>query len=432
MFNTAAMLARRKVFLFPAVKNSALTQLATNHRLIFNKFYLRQPPNFASVEKMTVIATIEDLRLLAKKRVPRMFYEYVDSGSWSESTYRANTADFNRMKFRQRVAVNVEHRNLVTSMVDQKVTMPLAIAPTGIAGMQRADGEILGARAAEKFGGPFVLSTMSVCSIEDIAENTVAPFWFQLYVMRDRDFMARLIDRAVAAKCSALVLTVDLQFHGVRLKEIRNGLSVPPKMTLSNVANLLTKPQWCWEMARTRRHTFGNIVGHAQNVEDISSMSSWVSQQFDPTLSWDDVKWIRRRWAGKLIIKGIMCAEDALLAANTGADAIVVSNHGGRQIDHGPSTISALPGIVEAVGQKIEVHIDGGIRSGQDLLKALALGAKAGYIGRSFLYGLAARGESGVTRCLEIIHKDLDLMLAFVGLRDVNAVDSNILIAGTY
>ncbi|CAD6558692.1 L-lactate dehydrogenase [Paraburkholderia kirstenboschensis] len=381
---------------------------------------------------MTVIATIEDLRVLAEKRVPRMFYEYVDSGSWSESTYRANTADFGHMKFRQRVAVNVERRNLKTRMAGQEVTMPLAIAPTGIAGMQRADGEILGARAAEKFGIPFVLSTMSVCSIEDIAEHTSAPFWFQLYVMRDRDFMVRLIDRAAAAKCAALVVTVDLQFHGVRLKEIRNGLSVPPKMTVSNLVSLLSKPRWCLDMAGTKRRTFGNIVGHAANVKDITSMSSWVSQQFDPTLSWDDVKWIRRRWPGKLIIKGIMCAEDARLAVDSGADAVVVSNHGGRQMDHAPSTISALPAVVDAVGGETEVHIDGGIRSGQDLLKALALGAKAGYIGRSFLYGLAARGESGVTRCLEIIRQDLDLTLAFVGLDDVKAVDSSILVAGTY
>ncbi len=381
---------------------------------------------------MTVIATIEDLRVLAEKRVPRMFYEYVDSGSWSESTYRANTEDFGHMKFRQRVAVNVERRNLKTRMAGQEATMPLAIAPTGIAGMQRADGEILGARAAEKFGIPFVLSTMSVCSIEDIAEHTSAPFWFQLYVMRDRDFMVRLIDRAAAAKCAALVVTVDLQFHGVRLKEIRNGLSVPPKMTVSNLVSLLSKPRWCLDMAGTKRRTFGNIVGHAANVKDITSMSSWVSQQFDPTLSWDDVKWIRRRWPGKLIIKGIMCAEDARLAVDSGADAVVVSNHGGRQMDHAPSTISALPAVVDAVGGETEVHIDGGIRSGQDLLKALALGAKAGYIGRSFLYGLAARGESGVTRCLEIIRQDLDLTLAFVGLDDVKAVDSSILVAGTY
>ncbi|WOD14626.1 alpha-hydroxy acid oxidase [Paraburkholderia kirstenboschensis] len=381
---------------------------------------------------MTVIATIEDLRVLAEKRVPRMFYEYVDSGSWSESTYRANTEDFGHMKFRQRVAVNVERRNLKTRMAGQEVTMPLAIAPTGIAGMQRADGEILGARAAEKFGIPFVLSTMSVCSIEDIAEHTSAPFWFQLYVMRDRHFMVRLIDRAAAAKCAALVVTVDLQFHGVRLKEIRNGLSVPPKMTVSNLVSLLSKPRWCLDMAGTKRRTFGNIVGHAANVKDITSMSSWVSQQFDPTLSWDDVKWIRRRWPGKLIIKGIMCAEDARLAVDSGADAVVVSNHGGRQMDHAPSTIAALPAVVDAVGGETEVHIDGGIRSGQDLLKALALGAKAGYIGRSFLYGLAARGESGVTRCLEIIRQDLDLTLAFVGLDDVKAVDSSILVAGTY
>ncbi|MDB5838456.1 MAG: lldD [Herminiimonas sp.] len=381
---------------------------------------------------MPIVTSIEDLRVLAKKRVPKMFYEYVDSGSWTESTYRANSTDFQRMKFRQRVAVNIERRTLRTRMAGQEVAMPVAIAPTGIAGMQYADGEILAARAAEKFGVPFTLSTMSVCSIEDVAENTSAPFWLQVYVMRDRNFLTRLMDRAKAARCSALVLTLDLQIHGTRHKEIKNGLSTPPKMTLPNILNLMTKPDWCLGMLGTKRRTFGNIVGHTSNVSDMSSMATWVSQQFDPTLSWEDVKWIRRQWDGKLILKGIMCPEDARLAVDCGADAIIVSNHGGRQLDGAPSTIYALPAIADAVGDRIEVHLDGGIGSGQDVIRALALGARGTYIGRSFLYGLGALGESGVTKCLEIIHRDLEVTMAFCGLTDVNHVDKSILVPGTY
>ncbi|WP_420476225.1 alpha-hydroxy acid oxidase [Noviherbaspirillum sp. ST9] len=381
---------------------------------------------------MPIITNIEDLRVLAQKRVPRMFYDYADSGSWTESTYRANSSDFERIKFRQRVAVNMDNRTLKTTMAGQEVFMPVAIAPTGLTGMQHADGEILAAKAAEKFGIPFTLSTMSICSIEDIAAHTSAPFWFQLYVMRDRDFIRRLIDRAKAAKCSALVLTLDLQVLGQRHKDIKNGLSAPPKLTIANIINMMTKPRWCLGMLGTSRRTFGNIVGHASSVSDMSSLSSWTAQQFDPTLSWDDVEWIKKHWGGKLIIKGILDVEDAKLAAQSGADALIVSNHGGRQLDGAPSSIAALPAIVDAVGDKIEVHIDGGIRSGQDVIKSLALGAKGAYIGRAFLYGLGAMGEAGVTKCLEIIHKELDLTMAFCGVTDVKKVNKSILLPGTY
>ncbi|MNR83743.1 L-lactate dehydrogenase [cytochrome] [compost metagenome] len=381
---------------------------------------------------MSVITNIEDLRVLAQKRVPRMFYDYADSGSWTESTYRANTTDFAQMKFRQRVAVNMENRTLQTTMVGQQVHMPVAIAPTGLTGMQHADGEILAARAAEKFGVPFTLSTMSICSIEDIAAHTSKPFWFQLYVMKDRPFIERLIERAKAAKCSALVLTLDLQILGQRHKDLKNGLSAPPKLTVANILNMMTKPRWCMGMLGTKRRNFGNIVGHASDVSDMSSLSSWTSQQFDLALSWKDVEWIKRCWGGKLIIKGIMDAEDARLAVASGADAIIVSNHGGRQLDGALSSIAALPSIVAAVGDQIEVHMDGGIRSGQDVIKALALGAKGTYIGRSFLYGLGAMGEEGVTKCLKIIENELDLTMAFCGLTDVKKVDHNILIPGTY
>ncbi|MNJ99222.1 L-lactate dehydrogenase [cytochrome] [compost metagenome] len=381
---------------------------------------------------MSVITNIEDLRVLAQKRVPRMFYDYADAGSWTESTYRANSSDFAPMKFRQRVAVNMENRTLKTTMVGQEVHMPVAIAPTGLTGMQHADGEILAARAAEKFGVPFTLSTMSICSIEDIAANTSKPFWFQLYVMKDRPFIERLIERAKAAKCSALVLTLDLQILGQRHKDLKNGLSAPPKLTVANIINMMTKPRWCMGMLGTKRRSFGNIVGHASDVSDMSSLSSWTSQQFDLALSWKDVEWIKRCWGGKLIIKGIMDAEDARLAVASGADAIIVSNHGGRQLDGALSSIAALPSIVEAVGDQIEVHMDGGIRSGQDVIKALALGAKGTYIGRSFLYGLGAMGEEGVTKCLKIIENELDLTMAFCGLTDVKKVDKNILIPGTY
>lgn len=381
---------------------------------------------------MPVITTIEDLRKLAHKRVPRMFYDYADSGSWTESTYRANSTDFEHIKFRQRVAVNMENRTLKTTMVGQEVAMPVALAPTGLTGMQHADGEILAAKAAEKFGVPFTLSTMSICSIEDIAAHTSKPFWFQLYVMRDREFIKRLIARAKAAQCSALVLTLDLQVLGQRHKDLINGLSAPPRLTLPNILNMMTKPRWCLGMLGTQRRTFGNIVGHASSVSNMSSLSSWTAQQFDPRLSWDDVKWIKDEWGGKLIIKGILDEEDARLAAASGADALIVSNHGGRQLDGARSSISALPGIVEAVGDKIEVHMDGGIRSGQDAIKALALGAKGVYIGRAFLFGLGAMGEEGVTQCLEIIRKELDLTMAFCGLTDVRKVDRGILLPGTY
>src|SRR6516225_1741571 len=318
---------------------------------------------------MPITTCIEDLRVLARRRVPRMFYDYVDSGSWTESTYRANEADLQDIRFRQRVAMNVEGRSTRTQMIGEDVAMPVALAPIGLAGMQRADGEILAARAAEKFGVPFSLSTMSICSIEDVAANTTKPFWFQLYVMRDRDFIERLIDRARAAKCSALVLTLDLQILGQRHKDLKNGLTAPPKPTLANLINLATKPRWCWNMLQTKRRTFGNIVGHAQGVDDPSSLFEWTAQQFDPTLSWKDVEWVKNRWGGPLVLKGILDVEDARLAADTGADAIVVSNHGGRQLDGAPSSINALPAIVEAVGSKIEVWLDGGIRSGQDVLK---------------------------------------------------------------
>ncbi|MEO7886477.1 MAG: alpha-hydroxy acid oxidase [Polaromonas sp.] len=382
---------------------------------------------------MPVITNIEDLRVLAKKRVPRMFYDYADSGSWTESTYRANESDFQKIKLRQRVAVNMENRSTATTMVGQPVAMPVAIAPTGLTGMQHADGEILGARAAKKFGIPFTLSTMSICSIEDVAAGTDRhPFWFQLYVMKDRAFIESLIDRAKAANCSALVLTLDLQILGQRHKDLKNGLSAPPKPTLSTILNLMTKPLWGLGMLGTKRHGFGNIVGHVKGVENMGSLSEWTAKQFDPALNWGDVEWIKNRWGGKLILKGIQDVEDAKLAVNSGADALVVSNHGGRQLDGAMSSISCLPEIVAAVGNQIEVHMDGGIRSGQDALKAIALGAKGTYIGRAFLYGLGAMGEEGVTKALQIIHKEMDLTMAFCGRTDIKAVDTSIFVPGTY
>ena len=381
---------------------------------------------------MTVITDIEDLRVLAQRRVPRMFYDYADSGSWTESTYRANESDFQTIKLRQRVAVNMENRSTATTMIGQPVAMPVAIAPVGSVGMHSADGEIKVARAAEKFGIPFTLSTMSICSIEDIAAHTKTPFWFQLYVMRDRDFSDRLIARAQAAGCSALVLTLDLQILGQRHKDLKNGLSVPPKPTLSTWIDLATKPRWCLGMAGTKRRQFGNIVGHVKGVADMSSLSEWTANQFDPRLNWDDVARIKQRWGGKLILKGIQDVEDAKLAVASGADALIVSNHGGRQLDGAESSIRALPAIVAAVGNQIEVHMDGGIRSGQDVLKAWALGARGTYIGRAFVYGLGALGEPGVTKALEIIHKELDLTMAFCGRTRIEQVDRSILLPGTY
>lgn len=380
---------------------------------------------------MPVITHIEDLRVLAKKRVPRMFYDYADSGSWTESTYRANEHDFQAIKLRQRVAVDMEGRSTASTMVGVPVAMPVAIAPTGLTGMQHADGEILAARAAERFGIPFTLSTMSICSIEDVAAHTKAPFWFQLYVMRDRDFIERLIDRAKAAGCGALVLTLDLQILGQRHKDLKNGLSAPPKLTLPNLLNLATKPRWCLGMLGTKRRGFGNIVGHVRGVADMSSLGAWTAQQFDPRLNWNDVEWIKKRWGGKLILKGIQDVEDARLAVETGADALIVSNHGGRQLDGAESSIRALPAIAAEVGSRIEVHMDGGIRSGQDVLKAVALGARGTYIGRAFLYGLGAMGEAGVTKALEIIHKELDLTMAFCGRKRIADVGPDILLPGT-
>jgi L-lactate dehydrogenase (cytochrome) len=368
---------------------------------------------------MTQPLEIADLKNLARRRVPKMFFDYADSGSWTESTYRANEEDFRKIRLRQRVLVDMTNRTLESTMIGEKVAMPVALAPTGLTGMQHADGEILAARAAEKFGVPFTLSTMSICSIEDVAAATRKPFWFQLYVMRDKDFVLNLINRAKAAGCSALVLTLDLQILGQRHKDLRNGLSAPPRFTPKHIWQMATRPAWCLGMLRTRRRTFGNIVGHAKSVTDLSSLSSWTAEQFDPQLSWSDVEWIKRQWGGKLILKGILDREDAEMAAATGADAIIVSNHGGRQLDGASSSISRLEEIADAVGDRVEIHFDGGIRSGQDVLKALCLGAKGTFIGRPFLYGLGARGEKGVTQALEIIRKEMDITMALCGKRDI-------------
>jgi L-lactate dehydrogenase (cytochrome) len=378
---------------------------------------------------MTAIACIEDLRKKAKKRVPRMFYDYADSGSWSESTYRANEDDLQAIKFRQRVAIDVSTRDTKMPMLGETTTMPVALAPTGLTGMQHADGEILAAKAAADFGVPFTLSTMSICSIEDVAAHSSAPFWFQLYVMRDRDFIRRLVDRAREAKCSALMITLDLQIMGQRHKDVRNGLSAPPKPTLRNLMNLVQKPAWCLGMLGTKRRQFGNIVGHVKGVKDMSSLADWTVSQFDASLSWDDVKEIRKQWGGKVIIKGILDVEDARAAVNVGADAIVVSNHGGRQLDGALSAIKALPAIADAVGDKAEVWMDGGIRSGQDVLRAIAMGAQGTLIGRAFLYGLGAGGQAGVTKALEIIHTELDLTMGLCGQPELRKVDSSILLA---
>lgn len=378
---------------------------------------------------MPIITNIEDLRRLAQKRVPRMFYDYADSGSWTESTYRANEADLQAIKLRQRVLVDIDNRSTASKMIGVDVAMPVALAPTGLTGMQHADGEILAARAAENFGVPFTLSTMSICSIEDVAAHTKAPFWFQLYVMRDRDFIERLIDRARAAKCGALVLTVDLQILGQRHKDLKNGLSTPPKLTFANIANMMTKPAWCLGMLGTKRRFFGNVVGHVHGIDNMGSLAEWSHKQLDPRLNWSDVEWIKQRWGGKLILKGIQDVEDARLAVDSGVDALIVSNHGGRQLDGAESSIRALPAIVDAVGSRIEVHMDGGIRSGQDVLKAIASGATGVYIGRAFLYGLGAMGEAGVTKALELIHRELDLTMAFCGKTKIKDIDASVLIS---
>lgn len=378
---------------------------------------------------MRPIASIEDLRIVAKRRVPRMFYDYVDGGAWTEQTYRANHSDFADIRLRQRVAVNVEGRTHATTMLGQTAAMPVAIAPTGLTGMTHADGEILSAKAAEAFGVPFTLSTMSICSLEDVADAVSQPFWFQLYVMKDREFVDRLIDRAAAAGCSALMLTLDLQMVGQRNKDVHNGLSSPPRPTLRNLANLLTKPRWCMGMLKTKRRSFGNLIGHIPGLDDTTSLSKWTDSQLDPSLNWDDVKYIRDRWKGKLILKGILDPEDAIEAAACGPDAIVVSNHGGRQLDGAVSSIAALPAVVAAVGHLTEVHIDGGIQSGQDVFKAIALGAKGTYIGRSMLYGLGAMGGAGVTKALQIIEKELHTTMGLCGVRSISEIGRNNLVA---
>ena len=377
---------------------------------------------------MPVVTCVEDMRQRAKRRIPRMFYDYVDSGSWTESTYRANESDLVPLQFRQRVAVDVRDRSTATTMIGHPARMPVAIAPVGLAGMLRANGEIYAARAAEAFGVPFTLSTMSICSLEDIEAHTTQPFWFQLYLMRDRDAMARLIERCKTVKCSALMLTLDIQVPGQRHKDVRNGMTVPPRLRPGAILDLAKRPQWCWEMLRTRRRSFGNLVGHVPAPSDMRSLSAWSNEQFDPGQTWDDVNWVRRQWGGKLILKGILDVEDARLAVSHGADAIVVSNHGGRVLDGAPSSIRALPPIVDAVGTSTEVWMDSGIRTGQDVLKACALGARGVLVGRAMAYGLAAMGEAGVTRTLQILHKELDTSMAACGHIDIRNVDRSVLL----
>ncbi len=371
---------------------------------------------------MPVIACIDDLKQLYRRRTPKMFYDYAESGSYTEQTFRENSSDFSRIRLRQRVARDLSGRVLDTEMIGQKITMPVALAPVGSTGMQCPDGEIKAARAAAKFGVPFTLSTMSICSIEDVAAASPTSFWFQLYVMRDEDFVDAIIERARKARCSALVLTLDLQILGQRHKDVRNGLSSPPKPTIPNLINIASKPAWALGMLRTPRRQFRNIVGHVKNVEKLSDLTAWANEQFDPKLDWDKVRRIRDQWGGKFILKGILDADDARKAADFGADAIIVSNHGGRQLDGALSSIRMLPQIVRAVGDTVEVHIDGGIRTGQDVLKAVAMGAKSTYIGRSYIYGLGAMGEAGVTKALEIIQKELDITMALCGERDVKAL----------
>ena len=370
-----------------------------------------------------MITCVDDLRRLHKRRVPKMFYDYSESGSWTESTFVRNESVFNEILLRQRVAVDLTNRSQSKEILGERWAMPVALAPTGMAGMQCSDGEIKAAQAAEEFGVPFTLSTMSICSIEDVAANTSKRFWFQLYVMKDRRFVESLIDRAKKANCSALVLTLDLQILGQRHKDIKNQLSAPPRLSIKNAVNMMTKPRWCMGMLTTRRHQFGNIVGHADGVDDLSSLSSWSAEQLDPSLNWDDIEWIKERWGGPLILKGIMDPLDARHALDSGADALIVSNHGGRQLDGAPATLEVLPTIVAEVGDRISVFMDGGIRSGQDVYKAVALGAEACFIGKAFLNGLGAMGKAGVTRCLELILNELDLTMAFCGYRDINDVD---------
>lgn len=379
---------------------------------------------------MKVITCIEDLRVLHQRRVPRMFYDYAESGSWTQSTFRRNAEVFSEIQLRQRVAKDISQRSIEGQMLGETWAMPVALAPTGLTGMQHANGEILAAQAAEAFGVPFTLSTMSICSIEDVAANTQKPFWFQLYVMKDREFISALIQRAKAANCSALVLTLDLQIIGQRHKDVKNQMTAPPKLTLTNLINMATKPRWCMGMLATRRHSFGNVVGHAKGVENLTSLSEWSAEQLDPALSWDDVAWVQEQWGGKLILKGIMDSEDAGIAAGLGVDAIIVSNHGGRQLDGAPASLDVLPDVIDAVAGRCEVWLDGGIRSGQDVFKAKAMGADGTLIGKAFLNGLGALGKIGVTQCLEIIAKELDLTMAFCGKTKLSEVGGDVIWRG--
>jgi L-lactate dehydrogenase (cytochrome) len=376
---------------------------------------------------MPVITTIQDLKDIYQRRVPRMFYDYCESGSWTEQTFRDNTSDFSKLRLRQRVAMDMANRTTATKMIGQNVSMPVALAPVGLTGMQCADGEIKAAKAAAAFGVPYTLSTMSICSIEDVAAATDAPFWFQLYTLTDEDYTDRLIQRVKDANCSALVITLDLQLLGQRHKDLKNGLSAPPKLTAKTIINLTTKWRWGLEMLSTKRRGFGNIVGHVSGISDNSSLSAWTSEQFDQSLDWNKVEILMQKWGGKVIVKGILDPEDAKIAAKLGVDAIIVSNHGGRQLDGALSSIRMLPKIVAAVDGKCEVWMDGGIRSGQDILKAKALGATGTMIGRSYIYGLGAMGEAGVTAALEVLHKELDTTMALCGHRDINDVNRNIL-----
>ena len=376
---------------------------------------------------MKAVTSIDDLKRLYERRVPRMFFDYTESGSWTEQTFQANERHLQGLKFKQRVLVDISDRHLDSSMLGQPVKMPVALSPVGMTGFQHGDGEIKAARAAAQFGVPYALSTMSICSIEDVASKTSKPFWFQLYVMRDRGFVKALIERARAAHCSALILTADLQILGQRHKDIKNGLSTPPKPTIKNLLSTLCHPRWALSMLSANRRYFGNIVGHVSGVSDTSSLSEWTAKQFDPALTWDDVAWIKEAWDGPLIIKGIMTTEDARLALESGADAIVVSNHGGRQLDGAPATVEVLPEIKDCLGNDLEVWMDGGIRSGQDVLRVLALGADAAMIGRPYIYGLGALGETGVIKALEIIRAELDLTMAFCGRTSVDTIDASIL-----
>lgn len=377
---------------------------------------------------MAVITEINDLKRIYERRVPRMFFDYAESGSWTEQTFRENSSDFDQLRLRQRVAVDMTGRSTASQMVGEDVAMPVALAPVGLTGMQCADGEIKAARAAEDFGVPYTLSTMSICSIEAVAEKTSKPFWFQMYTMKDQDYIRRLLDRAKAAKCSALVITLDLQILGQRHKDLKNGLSAPPKLTAKTIANLMTKWTWGLQMLATKNRQFGNVVGHVDNISDASDLGAWTAEQFDPSLDWNKIAKIKEMWGGKVILKGILDAEDAKMALKVGADAIIVSNHGGRQLDGAMSSIKMLPSILEAVGDQIEVHLDSGIRSGQDVLKALAMGAKGTYIGRAYIYGLGAMGQQGVTRALEVIHKELDVSMALCGQRNVSGLSRDVLL----